>query len=61
MATPGQEMMACQEEEGMGKDAVSFAVIVIVVGNGLIQASQGQWRLIAVQGCGAQWPKPIKQ
>jgi hypothetical protein len=60
MAMPGQEMMACQEEECMGKDAASFAIIVIIVGNGLIQAAQGQWRLIAVQGCGAQWPKLIK-
>jgi hypothetical protein len=47
MAMPGRETTACEEGEGMGNDATSFAIIVIGGGNGLIQAVQGQWRLIA--------------
>jgi hypothetical protein len=37
----------------MGNDATSFAIIVSSTSNGLIQASQGQQRLIATQGRGA--------
>jgi hypothetical protein len=61
MAAPGQETTACEEEEGMGNNAMSFALIVIVIGNGSIQAAQGQQQLISVQGHGAKWAKPIEQ
>jgi hypothetical protein len=54
-------MTACEEGEGMGKDATSFAVIVVGGGSGLIQAAQGQWQSIAAQGCGAQQARLIEQ
>jgi hypothetical protein len=54
-------MTACEEEEGMGNNAMSFALIVIVIGNGSIQAAQGQWQLISVRGHGAKWAEPIEQ
>jgi hypothetical protein len=43
MAAPGQETTTFEEGERMGNDGTSFAVIVGGSGNGLIQASQGQW------------------
>jgi hypothetical protein len=53
--------MACEEGEGMGNDAMSFAIIIVGGGNGSIQAAQGQWRLIAMQGPGAQQAGLIEQ
>jgi hypothetical protein len=45
----------------MGNNAISFALIVIVIGNGSIQAAQGQQQLISVRGHGAKWAEPIEQ
>jgi hypothetical protein len=45
----------------MGNNAMSFAVIVVGGGDGLIQAAQGQRRLITAQGCGTQWAGLIEQ
>jgi hypothetical protein len=50
-----------QGGEGMGNDAMSFAVIVSGSGDGLIQAARVQRQLIAAQGCGAQRAGLIKQ
>jgi hypothetical protein len=61
MAAPGQETMACEEGEGMGIDATSFAAIIIGGGDGSIQAAQGQWWSIATQGGGAQQAGLIKK
>jgi hypothetical protein len=36
MAAPGQEMTACEEGEGMGNNAMSFAVVVVGGGDGSI-------------------------
>jgi hypothetical protein len=55
MTVLGQETTACVEE-GMDNDALSFDVVLDGSGNRLIQAAQGGWQLIAVQGCGAQRP-----
>jgi hypothetical protein len=52
-------MMACEEWEGMSNNSTSFAIILGGGGNGSIQDFQGQWWLIASQGCGVQWAGPI--
>ncbi len=61
MAASGQEMVACEEGEGMGNNTMSFAVIVIGGGDGSIQAAQGQLRLITAQGPGARRAGLIEQ
>jgi hypothetical protein len=48
MAAPGQEMMACEEGEGMRSNTMSFAIVVVGCSNGLIQTAQGQWRSITM-------------
>jgi hypothetical protein len=60
MATPGQELTACEEGERMGNKKTSFAIVIGGSSNGSIQAAQGQQWLIAVQGCGLQQARPIK-
>jgi hypothetical protein len=45
----------------MGNNAMSFAVIVLGSGDGSIQAAQGQWQLIAMQGRGVRWARLIEQ
>jgi hypothetical protein len=45
----------------MGNNGTSFAIIVDGNRNGSIQAAQGWWRSIAVQGRGARWAGPIQQ
>jgi hypothetical protein len=44
----------------MGNNGMSFAIVIGVGGNGLIQAAQGQQQSIAVKGHGAQQTRPIK-
>jgi hypothetical protein len=61
MAGPGRETMACEEGEGMGNDATSFAVIVLSGSNRSIQAAQAQRWSITMQGCGAQRARLIEQ
>jgi hypothetical protein len=63
MAVPGQETMTCEEGEGMGNEARSFAIGSGGGGggDGLIQAAQGQQWSIAAQGRGVQRAEPIEQ
>ncbi len=61
-ATPGQDLADSEEGEGMGNNAMSFAVIGGSGGGGnrSIQAFQGQQWSITMQGCGVQKAEPIK-
>jgi hypothetical protein len=61
MAVPGQETTACEEGEGMGNNAMSFAGIICSGSNRSIQAAQGQQRSIAMQGYGVRWAGPIER
>jgi hypothetical protein len=60
MAVPVQERTACEEGEGRGNDGTSFAIVIGGGSNGSIQAAQGQWWLIAMQGRGVQRAGLIK-